>query len=50
MTEVTLKKKITLRKKQEQAAFTFSGKLKIQLFWKSNTDFDMNPESWTINY
>ena len=41
MTEVTLKKKITLRKKQEQAAFTFSGKLKIQLFWKSNTDLDL---------
>ena len=27
MAEITLKKKITLRRKEEQAAFTFSGKL-----------------------
>ena len=32
MAEVTLKKKITLRRKEEQAAFTFSGKLKVNLF------------------
>ena len=31
MAEVTLKKKITLRRKEEQAAFTFSGKLKVKL-------------------
>ena len=34
MAEVTLKKKVTLRKKQEQADFTFDGKLKIKLIWK----------------
>ncbi len=32
MAEITLKKKITLRKKQEECAFTFSGKLKVKLF------------------
>ena len=34
MAEVKLKKKVTLRKKQEQADFTFDGKLKIKLIWK----------------
>ena len=38
---VTLKKKITLRKKEEQAAFTFSGKLKIKLLWQTKTDLDL---------
>lgn len=38
---VTLKKKITLRRKEEQAAFTFSGKLKVKLLWKSKTDLDL---------
>ena len=37
MAEVTLKKKITLRRKEEQAAFTFSGKLKVKLIWSSDT-------------
>ena len=32
MAEVTLKKKVTLRRKEEQAAFTFTGKLKVKLF------------------
>lgn len=32
MAEVTLKKKITLRRKEEQAAFTFSGKLKSKTY------------------
>ncbi len=41
MTEVTLKKKITLRRKQEECAFTFSGKLKVKLFWASKTDLDL---------
>lgn len=41
MSEVTLKKKITLRKKEEQAAFTFNGKLKVKLFWKTDTDLDL---------
>lgn len=37
----TLKKKITLRRKEEQAAFTFTGKLKVKLFWSSETDLDL---------
>ena len=41
MAEVTLKKKITLRRKEEQAAFTFSGKLKVKLMWSSSTDLDL---------
>lgn len=41
MAEITLKKKITLRKKQEECAFTFSGKLKVKLFWSSATDLDL---------
>lgn len=41
MAEVTLKKKITLRRKKEQAAFTFSGKLKVKLMWSSSTDLDL---------
>lgn len=39
--QVTLKKKITLRRKDEQIAFTFSGKLKVKLLWHSKTDFDL---------
>ena len=39
--EVKLKKKITLRKKQEEAAFTFGGRLKVVLYWTSNTDLDL---------
>lgn len=38
---VTLKKKITLRHKGEAADFTFSGKLKIKLFWSTLTDLDL---------
>lgn len=41
MAEITLKKKITLRRKEEQADFTFSGKLKVKLLWTSNTDLDL---------
>ncbi|MGP1423729.1 MAG: hypothetical protein ACTTKM_07230 [Prevotella fusca] len=41
MAEVTLKRKITLRRKQEECAFTFSGKLKVKLFWTSHTDLDL---------
>lgn len=40
MAEVTLKRKVTLRKK-ETAAFTFNGRLKVQLLWKSKTDLDL---------
>lgn len=41
MAEVKLKKKITLRRKQEECAFTFAGKLKVKLFWSSSTDLDL---------
>lgn len=41
MAEITLKKKITLRRKEEQVAFTFTGKLKVKLLWQSNTDLDL---------
>ena len=41
MAEITLKKKITLRRKEEEAAFTFEGKLKVKLFWGSETDLDL---------
>lgn len=41
MGEIQLKKKITLKKKGEAAAFTFSGKLKVKLFWSSETDLDL---------
>ena len=41
MAEVKLKTKITLRRKQEECAFTFSGKLKVKLFWSSSTDLDL---------
>ena len=41
MAEVNLKKKITLRRKQEECAFTFTGKLKVKLFWSSSTDLDL---------
>lgn len=38
--EVKLKRKITLRRKEE-AAFTFGGKLKVNLYWTSDTDLDL---------
>ena len=41
MEEVKLKKKITLRRKQEEADFTFGGKLKVNLYWTSDTDLDL---------
>lgn len=41
MAEVKLKRKITLRRKEEEAAFTFSGKLKVNLYWTSDTDLDL---------
>ena len=41
MAEVTLKKKITLRKKNDSVAFNFAGKLKVKLFWQSDTDLDL---------
>lgn len=41
MAEVTLKKKITLKRKEDQADFTFDGRLKVKLFWKTETDLDL---------
>ena len=41
MSEVKLKKKITLRSKHEEAAFTLVGKLKENLYWTSETDLDL---------
>lgn len=41
MSEISLRRKITLRRKEEQVAFTFSGKLKVKLFWSSQTDLDL---------
>ena len=40
MAEVKLKKKVTLRKKQEQVNFTFNDKLKIKLFWGYTPYYD----------
>lgn len=35
---VSLKRKITLRRKEEQATFTFSGKLKVKLTWTPGSE------------
>ena len=41
MAEFKLKKKVTLRKKQEQVNFIFNDMLKIKLFWKTFDEFDL---------
>jgi hypothetical protein len=41
MEGVQLKRKVTLRRKEEPAVFTFSGLLKIKLLWQSSTDLDL---------
>ena len=41
MAEVKLKKKITLRRKQEEATFTFEGRLRVDLYWTTDTDLDL---------
>lgn len=41
MSEVQLKKKIVLRRKEKPAEFTFTGLLKVKLLWKSSTDLDL---------
>ena len=41
MAEVQLKKKVTLKRKGETAAFTFDGRLKVKLIWSSDTDLDL---------
>ena len=35
MAEVQLKRKITLRRKEKPAEFTFDGLLKVKLLWQS---------------
>ena len=39
--EVRIRRKITLRRKMEEAAFTFDGRLKVVLYWTSDTDLDL---------
>jgi uncharacterized protein involved in tellurium resistance len=41
MSEVTLKPKVTLRRKGDTAAFTFNEKLKVELVWATDTDLDL---------
>lgn len=41
MEGVQLKRKVTLRRKEKPAEFTFSGLLKVKLLWKSSTDLDL---------
>lgn len=41
MSEVQLKRKITLRRKEKPAEFTFVGLLKVKLIWKAATDLDL---------
>ena len=41
MSEVQLKKKIVLRRKEKPAEFTFTGLLKVKLLWQSSTDLDL---------
>ncbi|MCF0235550.1 MAG: hypothetical protein HUK09_02340 [Bacteroidaceae bacterium] len=41
MAEITLRRKVTLRRKEEEAAFTFTGKLKVKLLWSTETDQDL---------
>jgi len=41
MSEVTLKTKVTLKRKGDAAPFTFNQKLLIELVWASDTDLDL---------
>lgn len=41
MEEVTLKPKVTLRRKGESAPFTFNEKLQIEMVWSTKTDLDL---------
>lgn len=41
MENVQLKRKVTLRRKEKPAVFTFSGLLKVKLLWQSSTDLDL---------
>jgi uncharacterized protein involved in tellurium resistance len=39
--EVTLKPKVTLKRKGEAAPFTFNERIKIEMVWSSDTDLDL---------
>jgi hypothetical protein len=41
MSEVTLKPKVTLKRKGEAAPFTFNEKLQIEMVWNTKTDLDL---------
>jgi hypothetical protein len=41
MAEVTLKPKVTLKRKGESAPFTFNERLQIEMVWSSDTDLDL---------
>lgn len=41
MEGVQLKRKVTLRRKEKPAEFTFSGLLKVKLLWQSSTDLEL---------
>lgn len=41
MEGVQLKRKVTLRRKEKPAEFTFAGLLKVKLLWQSSTDLDL---------
>ena len=41
MDGVQLKRKVTLRRKEKPAEFTFSGLLNVKLLWQSSTDLDL---------
>ena len=41
MSEVTLKPKVTLKRKGEAAPFTFNEKLQIEMVWNTDTDLDL---------
>jgi uncharacterized protein involved in tellurium resistance len=41
MSEVTLKPKVTLKRKGDAAPFTFNEKLQIEMIWSSDTDLDL---------
>ena len=41
MEGVQLKRKVTIRRKEKPAEFTFTGLLKVKLLWQSSTDLDL---------
>lgn len=41
MAEVQLKRKVTLKRKEKPAEFTFDGLLKVKLLWEAKTDLDL---------